>query len=370
MLERFKVPPADEVRVPEDSLRETVAAIFEKMGTSQGDAAQGADVLVSTDLRGVETHGVSNMLRAYVKSYQEGTLNPRPTWRIERESPATATIDGDRGLGIILGPSAMELAIQKARNVGVGMVTMHNSGHLGAVGHHAMLAAKEDMVGVCMSAGGPMIMMPPTFGAEPRFGTNPISIAAPARNEAPVLFDAATTAIAGNKVRLANRVAAALLPGWIADKDGNPIMEEAMAPPKGEYLHLPMGGTREQGSHKGYGFSLMVEILSVFLAGQMPTMLKSDSSSPRGFEYGQSFAAYDIAAFTDVDWFKDTMDQMLRTLRTTRPAKGHERVLYPGLTENEEEQDRRANGIPLHKEVVEWFDSITSELSLSGLRTM
>ena len=365
MLERFKVPVDDEVRVPEASLRATVAAIFEKMGTSSEDAAVGADVLVTTDLRGVETHGVSNMLRSYVKAYQEGNINPRPSWRIERESPATAVIDGDQGLGIIQGPRAMQIAIDKARQVGVGVVTMRNSGHLGAVGHHAMLAAKQDMVGICMTAGGTHVV--PTFGAEGRMGTNPISIAAPGRNEAPILFDAATSAIAGNKVYLANRVGAGTLPGWIADKHGSPIMEEVPFPPRGEFVQLPLGGTREQGSHKGYGFAMMAEVLCTFLAGIVPTMLRPDSKT---IPYGHHFAAYDIAAFADVDQFKDTMDQMLTTLKTTTPAPEHDRVLYPGLSEHEEEQERRANGIPLHKEVVEWFDSMTSELSLPPLQTL
>ena len=318
--------------------------------------------MVMTDLRGVETHGVSNMLRSYVQGYKEGRLNARPNWRIVRESPGTATIDGDQGLGIILGPPAMRLAAEKARDVGVGVVTMYNSGHLGAVGHHAMLAAKEDMVGMCSSAGGTIVL--PTFGAEPRLGTNPISIAAPAKNEPPFLFDAATSAIAGNKIRLAARVGANLLPGWLSDIEGNPVMEERPAPNRGEYYQLPLGGTREQGSHKGYGFSLMVEILSTLLSGALPGML-----NPGGGAH-HYFAAYNIAAFTDVDAFKENMDRMLRTLRDTKPAQGHDRVIYPGLSEHEEEQERRANGIPLHKEVIQWFDDITSELSLPRLVTM
>ena len=365
MLERFKSPKEDEVRIPEQSLRQTVAAIFEKMGETSEAAAEGADVLVMTDLRGVETHGVSNMLRRYVEQYGSGHLNPRPEWRVIRESPGTATIDADRGLGIMLGRQAMGLAMEKARAVGVGVVTMLRSGHLGAVGHFAMLAAEEDMVGVCMTAGGTGVL--PTFGAEPRLGANPISIAAPARSEPPVLFDVATSAVALNKVALARRVGAKLLPGWIADAEGNPILEETSAPEQGQYAHLLLGGTREQGSHKGYGFSLMVEILGSLLSGSVPTML---DHVPGESMFKNYFAAYDIASFTDVETFKDNMDQMLKTLRITRPAPGHERVIYPGLSEHEEEQDRRANGIPFHREVVDWFDDIASELSVPRLQRM
>ena len=365
MLEQFKVPHEDEVRVPEGSLRETVAAVFEKMGETSEAAAEGADVLVMTDLRGVETHGVSNMLRIYVEQYGSGRLKPGPDWRVIRESPGTATIDADGGLGIILGRQVMDLAMEKARAVGVGVVTMLRSGHLGAVGHFAMLAAEEDMVGVCMSAGGAGVL--PTFGAEPRMGANPISIAAPARSEPPLLFDVATSAVAGNKVALAKRVGAKLLPGWIADTEGNPILEETPVLEQGQYALLALGGTREQGSHKGYGFSLMAEVMASLLAGSVPTML---DHIPRETMFKNYFAAYDIAAFTDLETFKDNMDQMLKTLRETKPAPGHDRVLYPGLSEYDEEQDRRANGNPLHKEVVEWFDDLASELSIPRLKTM
>ena len=369
MLERFKVPKEDEIRIPEHSLRETVTAIFEKLGVSRQAAGKAADVLVMADLRGVDSHGSSNRLRGYVQQYSEGTLNPTPHWRTVRESPATATIDGDRGLGIILGHDAMRIAIDKARDVGIGVVTMRNTGHLGAIGYFAMLAAKEDMVGMCSTATAGVSMLP-TFAAEPRLGSNPISIAAPARREAPVLFDAATTTIAGSKFSLAARAGNKLSPGTIADQEGNPIMEETPVPETGRgqrILTLPIGATREQGSHKGYGFNLLSEVLTTLLAGALPSMLNpSDGAS----DYRHYFAAYNIAAFTDVDVFKDNMDRMLRTLKDTPPAPGHQRVLYPGLPEYEEERERRAKGIPFHREVVQWFDDIASELSVPRLKTM
>lgn len=363
MLERFKVPEEDQVRIPEDSLRETVTAVFEKMGVLPEDAALGADVLTSTDLRGVETHGVSNMLRAYVDQYNKGTLNPRPDWKVTREAPGTAVIDADRGLAVILGPKAMNMAIEKARTVGVGMVTMFNAGHSGGIGHHATLAAKHDMVGLVTTAGGVLVV--PTFGAEPRLGTNPIAMAAPAKTEPFFLYDAATSAIAGNKLGLARRVNADMEPGWLTEADGTPIMEERPVPEgRDGYFQLPLGGTREMGSHKGYGLGVLTEILGTMLSGVLPSMIDPDGGSKH------SFAAYNIAAFTDVDEFKEKMDRMLQTLRDTPPAPGYDRVLYPGLSEYEEEQDRRANGIPLHKEVVEWFSDICGELSIPMLRTM
>jgi LDH2 family malate/lactate/ureidoglycolate dehydrogenase len=359
ILERFKVPPQDQVMVSEAALRRATTQIFEKLGVSPEDAAIAADVLITTDLRGVETHGVSNMLRAYVRDYRAGKLDPRPGWTLEREAPATAVVDAGKRLGIIVGPKAMQLAIDKARRVGVGIVTVRNSGHFGAIGHFAMQAAAADMVGVCFTAAGLHVV--PTFGAKPLLGTNPIAIAAPARREAPLLFDAATSAIAGNKIRLAMRIGSPLLPGWVTDKDGTPIMEEKPVFDREDFYQAPLGGTREQGSHKGYGLALMAEVLSTLLGGALPTMLDPGSGSKN------QFAAYNIAAFTDLERFKDTMDDMLRTLRTAAPAPGQERVLYPGLSEAEELAERRAHGIPLHKEVIEWFGECTREMGLPAL---
>jgi LDH2 family malate/lactate/ureidoglycolate dehydrogenase len=361
ILERFKVPPQDQVMVSEAALRRATTQIFEKLGVSPEDAAIAADVLITTDLRGVETHGVSNMLRAYVRDYRAGKLDPRPGWTLEREAPATAVVDAGKRLGIIVGPKAMQLAIDKARRVGVGIVTVRNSGHFGAIGHFAMQAAAADMVGVCFTAAGLHVV--PTFGAKPLLGTNPIAIAAPARREAPLLFDAATSAIAGNKIRLAMRIGSPLLPGWVTDKDGTPIMEEKPVFDREDFYQAPLGGTREQGSHKGYGLALMAEVLSTLLGGALPTMLDPGSGSKN------QFAAYNIAAFTDLERFKDTMDDMLRTLRTAAPAPGQERVLYPGLSEAEELAERRAHGIPLHKEVIEWFGECTREMGLPALAT-
>lgn len=365
MLERFKVPKADEVRVSEAALRTAVADILEKMGVSREEAEEGAYVLAMTDLRGVETHGVSNMMRIYVQQYNEGLLNPKPVVRTLRETSATATLDGDAGLGITHGKWAMEMAIAKARNTGVGIVVMRNSGHLGAVGHFAMLAAEQDMVGVCLTAGGSRIL--PTFGGEGLMGANPISIAAPAGEEAPVLFDAATSAVAMNKLSLAKRVGTDLLPRWFADIEGNPFEEEVPPPDIMTIFGLPLGGTREQGSHKGYGLAMMVEIMTTFLAGSVPSML---DSKPWESQYKHHFAAYDIAAFTDLDRFKKDMDRMLQMLKNAKPAPGQTRVLYPGLAEYEDEKERRANGIPLHKEVVQSFHDIAAELSVPPLKTM
>lgn len=357
-MQMFKVSEADAVQVDEARLRATTAALFEKLNVPPEDAALAADVLVSADLRGVESHGVSNMLRAYVRQYREGTLNPRPNWRVVRETPSAANVESDHGHGIIITPKAMQIAIQKARETGVGMVTLRNGGHAGMVSYHAMLALPHDMVGICTTAAGALVI--PTFGREPRLGTNPIGLAAPAGEEAPFVFDGATSVIAGNQITAARRMGKLLPPGVIAAEDGTPIMEPT-EPPAEYGRMLPLGSTREMGSHKGYGLACIVEILGSILGGVQCMALA-------GRGHANHFvAAIDVAAFTPVEEFKRHMDDFLRTLRTTPPAPGHDRVLYAGLLEAETERQRRRDGIPLHREVVDWFDSICDELGLTRL---
>jgi len=357
VLEQFRVNLDEAVLVQADDLRSTVTSVFEKMGVEPADAQLGADVLVLADLRGVDTHGVSNMLSSYITGYQDGEINPRPNWRVVRESPSTANIDSDRGLGTIITPKAMEIAIQKAKAVGVGMVTIGNARHLGMASYHSMMALEHDMIGVCMTSCPPSVV--PTFGAEPRLGTNPIAVAAPAKNEPPFVFDAATSTVAGNKIHIARRLGVKLEPGWLADAEGNPVMEEVDPPEK--YTLLPLGSTRELGSHKGYGLSCIVDILAGVLTGV------GYGAVPGRPNFGHYVAAYSIDAFTDVDSFKETMDEWLRMMKTTRPAPGHDRVMVAGQPEAEVEAVRRVEGIPLHHEVVQWLRDTCAELSVACL---
>lgn len=359
MLERFKVPIEEQVRVPHSSLRRTVAAIFEKMGEPPSNAEAAANTLVTADLWGVESHGVSNMVRVYVERYGDGRIKADPQWSVVQETPGTAIMDADQGLAIILGPTAMRMAVAKAKQVGVGYVSMVNAGHSGALGVHATVAAQQDMLGLVMTAGG--TRMVPTFGSKGMLGTNPIAFAAPARNEAPFVFDAAMTGVAQNKIRIAHRLGVKLYPGWLGEEDGTPIMEEMDPPDSDDPPMLPFAATRELGSHKAYGLAMMVTIMSTLMPGQRPAML---TGKPGGEHV---FAAFNIEAFTDVEEFKNNMDRMLRALRETKPAPGHDRVLYAGLSEYEEEQKRRTDGIPLHHEVVDWFDDIAGELDVPKL---
>ena len=354
MAYHFPVPEEIAVRVDAEAMRATAEGIFRKLGLPDEDARRSADVLIYADLRGIDSHGVSNMMRLYVEWIRGGSINPTPQVNVLRETAAIATVDSDRGLGLAVGPRAMEMAIDKARTCGVGAVTVANGRHFGAAAYHAALAMPHDMIGVAMTIGG--VYMAPTFAAKAMLGVNPIALAAPARNEPPFVFDASTSSVAVNKIFNARRLGQKIPPGWIADEEGTPVMHEAPVPEK--FIMLPVGGTREIGSHKAYGLAVMIEILSGLLGGSPPAFARDY------LDVSHHFVAYDIRAWTDVDTFKDTMDSYLKGLRETPPAPGHDRVLYAGLPEHETEADRRARGIPYHPAVIEWHRKMTAEMGL------
>jgi len=356
-MSAFDVPECLTVRIAADTLRTKAAAIFHGAGVPADDARLAADVLVTADLRGVDTHGVSNMLPRYLQLYEQGTLNHNPAWRIIRETPGTANIDADRGLGLIVAPKAMQLAMEKARDVGIGFVTVHHGGHLGMAQYHSLLATKQGMIGICLTATGPLVV--PTFGREPRVGTNPIAVAVPCGQEPPFVFDAATTVVAGNKIVSAHRLGLSLPPGLLADQDGTPIMHTIPAPKIYSRL-LPLGSTPALGSHKGYGLACVVEILTHVLGGLTFAARLGHSG------YSHCLAAVDIRAFVDPDAFARTMDEYLQALKATPPALNQERVLVPGQLEWETEQVRREQGIPLHREVAAWIESACSKLCERG----
>ena len=353
MLERFHVPPEIEVRVDPAAMRGAVEEVFVALGMPRGDAEQSADVLLYADTRGIDSHGVSNMLRVYVDGIRDGRINLEPRWRITHDSPAACTIDSDGAHGGVIGPEAMRIAIERARQYGIGSVAVYNGGHYGAAAYTAAMALEEDMIGVSMTAGG--VSVTPTFGAEPLVGLNPIAIAVPTRDEPAFIFDASMSSVAGNKVRLVQRLGRDTMPGWIAGEDGAPIMEEQPIPDP--FLMLPLGGTREIGSHKGYGLAVMVEVLTSLLSG-------GAGGPDRRARQAHHLLAYRVDAFTDLESFKDDMDAYLRRLRDAKTAPGEERVYYAGLPEHEEEAVRRELGIPYHPEVIEWFHGILAELGL------
>ena len=378
MLESFHVSKKDIVHIEEQKLRTATKEILLTQNLSEDDATRATDALLKADLRGVESHGVSNMLRAYLGAFKSESLNPKPNWKIVKETPSCATINSDNGLGIVVAPKAMEIAVEKAKKTGAGIVTMNNCGHMGMLAYHSMIASENDMIGTTMAACSPRMV--PTFSSVRALGTNPISYSAPADKLPDFVFDAAMTSVAGNKIVLASRLNVPLSKGWIADKKGNPIMEdidinELDSEDESQNLEsrynkgyisssvdlLPFGGTREIGSHKGYSMAVVVDILAGILNGT--------KTAPTG-EYrnqGHFVAAYDIDAFIDTQEFKELMDKYLQSLLDLPSNSEGKDVVYAGYLESREEEKRLKDGIPLHKEVVDWFKKISKELNTESL---
>ena len=329
---------------------------FEKLGVPRKDAEIAADALVMADLRGVDTHGVIrfNLHSWYVQWLREGTLTAHPDIRIVSETPSTALLDGDCGLGMVIGHRAMDLAIEKAKISGVATVGVRNSRHFGMSAYYAMQALPHDMIGIAMTNASRQVV--PTFGRDARFGTNPLCLAAPAKEEQPFVLDMATTTAAAGKLELAARHGASIPPGWALDDKARVTTDPKVAQ-KARRL-LPLGGTREGGNHKGYGLAILVEILCGVLSGTVTAL--NPNQDPRGHFFG----AIRIDAFRPAEEFKRDMDRLIAELKSTPTIPGQERVYVAGEIEFETVKERAEHGIPLHDSVLKGLREVSAELSL------
>jgi len=331
------------------NLYEFTRRVFLAIGCPEAEAAQAATVLVQADLRGVDSHGVAR-LAGYVRLYDNGRLNPAPQVRVVHETPSTAVVDGDRGLGLVVGPKAMQLAIEKARVAGTGWVAVRNSNHFGIAGYHTMLALEHDMIGMAMTNAAPLVA--PTFSLQKMLGTNPIAVAVPALTEPPFVADFATTAVAYGKLEILQRKGEAAPLGWAQGPDGGPT-NDANAVRNGGAL-LPLGSDREHGSHKGYALGSIVDIFSGVLSGAnygpwVPPFATAGFMAAQegvGEGTGHFFGAMRVDAFRPAEEFKLHMDKWIQAFRQARAVEGRQ-VLIPGDPEREMEQLRGAEGIPL-----------------------
>jgi LDH2 family malate/lactate/ureidoglycolate dehydrogenase len=349
------------VHVNPDKVRSLIAGIFSHFGVPPNDALVAADVLVRADLRGVSSHGVNNMFQ-YVEPLRDGTLNPRPHITLVRDSPVTALIDGDGGMGLVVGVRAMELCIAKAAEQGLGAVAVRRSKHYGMASYFALMCLPHDMIGLSLTCNyAPGVV--PTFGKQAMMGTNPISIVAPAGREAPFELDMATSVAAMSKIGLALATGKDRVPlGWALDGEGHPT-DHAQSAWEARRM-LPLGGTRELGSHKGYGLGVAVDILTALLAGGMyGDLFYRNPPEDVKLRYSSShfFAALRVDCFRPVDEFKAAMDDMLRALKQSEKADGHERIYTAGEIEHEAEQDRLQNGIPYHPNFIEELRRLADE---------
>jgi L-2-hydroxycarboxylate dehydrogenase (NAD+) len=341
-------------------IREFAHEVFLRAGVRESDAALATDVLVWTSLRGVDTHGVRNLKRYYIDGIEDGSINPQAEFQIVEETPLTATIDGNAGLGLSTASRAMKQAIEKASANGMGMVTVRNSHHFGAAGYYAHQAVSHDMVGCCANGyffhNGQTESVLPFGGMLPMLSTNPLAMACPSNELPPFVLDMSTSVVPVNRLELMGELGRAIPEGWGRDATGQPVTD-----PQAVRQLLPLGGAEKQGGHKGFGLALAVQIFAGLLSGAWKKnpnadRVLGDNAKPDD-EYGQEgvghvFAAIRIDTFGAVDDFKNGMDAMIRNLNQSPPDEGHERVTIPGQIESETAQQRAVTGIPLNAPTV------------------
>ncbi|MCS6969259.1 MAG: Ldh family oxidoreductase [Cytophagales bacterium] len=352
---------------PAERLRHFATETFLYFGVPQADAEQAADVLITADLRGIDSHGVAR-LHTYFDMLSLGRINPTPKIRIVRESPSTATVDGDNGLGLVVGPKANQIAMEKAERAGSGWVSVSNSNHYGIAGYYVLQALQRDMIGWAMTNSTKLVA--PLWGAERMLGTNPIAIAFPGLEEPPIVIDLATSAAAYGKIEMARREGKSIPQGWIIDRYGH-MSTNPQDMIEGGAL-LPLGSDRERGGHKGYALAAMVDILCCVLSGANwgpfapPFALRQEIPSRSvGKGIGHFFGALKIEAFIEVEEFKRQIDEWIRTFRATRPAPGTQGVLIPGDPERQAEAIRSKEGIPLLPAVVEELEDIAQKTGIA-----
>jgi L-2-hydroxycarboxylate dehydrogenase (NAD+) len=357
----------DDVKLfPAEQLFEFIVRVFRHLGVPEEDARTAATVLQAADLRGIDSHGVAR-LHTYFDMVQMGRIEVRPSITIVRESASTATVDGGNGLGLVVGPKANAIAMEKALAAGSGWVSVRNTNHYGIAGYYVLEALKRDLIGWSMTNATATVA--PLWGAQRMLGTNPLAIAFPGLEEPPIVIDMATSAAAYGKIEIARRVGKPIPLGWAIDRDGAPTTDPNAMIDGG--AQLPLGSTRDGGGHKGYGLAVMVDVLSGILSGANwgpftpPFALRQEIPARSvGKGIGHFFGALRIDAFIDTDEFKRQIDDMVRTLRKTRPAPGTAGPLIPGDPEREAETIRRREGIPLVPAVVDELRDISRQTGI------
>jgi len=339
------------------------------MGCSAQHAQLSADVLLKSDLRGIDSHGVAR-LTGYVRLWEKKRINTNPDIKIVYETPTTATVDGDAGLGLVVAPFAMRVAIEKAEKYGSGWVSVRNSNHFGIAGYHALMAVEKDMIGFAMTNASPLVS--PTYSSERLLGTNPMCYAFPAGKYPPLIVDMATSAAANGKLEIAQRAGKHVPEGWIQDKEGNPTTD-AHALKSGGAL-LPLGSDPEHGSHKGFGLSATVDILSAVLSGAnygpwVPPFVAflEPPTDPVGMGIGHFVGAMRVDGFRPVAEFKSHLDNWIERFKSSKTIDPNQKVIIPGEPETEAEANRKANGIPLVDAVVNDLNELAMRFNISKL---
>lgn len=352
--------------ISEDKLRSFGRAIFKAMSCEESVANEATEVLLMADLRGIDSHGFAR-LPGYVRLWEKGRINSRPDIKIIHESLSTASVDGDAGWGLQVGPYAMRLAIEKAKKVGSGWVSVSNSNHFGIATYHAMLAQEDDMIGIAMTNASPLVA--PTFSKERMLGTNPICFVFPAKKYPPIVIDMATSAAANGKLEIAQRENKKIPKGWLKDKDGKDS-EDPSDLKAGGFL-LPLGSDKEHGSHKGYGLSAAVDIFSGVLSGAnfgpwVPPFVSF--LEPRndlvGKGLGHFFGAMQVDGFRKKEDYFNAIDTWINRFKNSERIEESNPVLIPGEPETMESLLRKKEGIPLNDLVIKDLETLATKFSI------
>lgn len=340
--------------------------LFGAMGANEEDAKLATDVLISADIRGIDSHGISRLI-GYVDLWESGRINMTPKIQVIRGKKSTFTVDGDGGLGLVVAPRTMDIAIERAHDFGSGWGAIQNSNHFGIAGYHAMKALDYDMIGTALTNATPFI--PPTHSKEPMLGTNPIAYAFPAQNQFPLVIDLATSSVARGKIEIARRENKKIPLGWMVDKGGRPSQNVDELKDGG--MLTPLGSLEELGSHKGYALGSLVDVLSGVLSGAnygkwVPPFVPYLPLHPNlpGKGIGHFVGAMEIDGFRSVDEFKSNMDAWILSFKNAKRINDDEPIYVPGEKEFIIEKERLKSGIPLNEKVVQDLESLSNKFKI------
>jgi len=324
-------------------LRKYMIRCFTQWEVPQSDAQIAAEILLSADKRGVDSHGIIRLFSYYGSRLQKRLIDPKSPVSVLRETLTTLALDGGNGLGHPVSYKAMQMVIEKAKENSVGFATVRNSNHFGIAGYYAMMALPHNMIGICYTNSTPLVA--PTYGKKAMLGTNPIAVAVPARSQLPFVLDMATSIVPIGRISVFQKKRKAIPSGWGMDSEGNPTEDPEKVLQGGALM--PLGGPEHLRGYKGYGLALMVDIFAGVLAGASfgENILGGESESPANV--GHFFGAFRIDAFRDIFEFKKDMDEIITQLKDSPKAAGQERIYIHGEKEFERAAQAEIEGVPL-----------------------
>jgi len=359
----------DIIWVDFDSLENFIIDVFKGIGVPEEDARICADVLISSDKRGIDSHGIGRLKPIYYDRIKAGIQSPKTNIEIVKNGPTTAVIDGHNGMGQVIAKKSMALAIEKAKKMGLGMVAVRNSTHYGIAGYYSLMAIEEGMIGITGTNARPSTA--PTFGVENMLGTNPLTFGMPSDEAFPFVLDCATSIAQRGKIEFYDRAEKEIPPGWVIGEDGkartdtHQILQDLTA---GKAALAPLGGIGEEtGGYKGYGYAVVVEILSAALQNgkYLKMLLGVEEGKPAPINLGHFFIAINISSFIDLELFKKITGDILRSLRSSKKAPGAEKIYTAGEKEYLAWLERKDKGAPINTNLQQQILALKKELNLT-----